>query len=186
MKYYLHDLPYMITVRLCSSLNPFYAKPWNIFFCKQDWLAGCFMSQLAKIHTGLTEIRHPENGLNWKLFFFLNQNICCGYLKESSQWDGSFEQPKHMFRLLGKKIITILRSIILLHWTYAETIFEPAWDFCTYPFVKQQRLRQVCRKVNMDADEDWDHRHHSMEFYLRIYLYVIRTENLMCWPSIYC
>ena len=45
-----------------------------------------------------------------KLFFlFLNQNICCGYSKESSQWDGPFEHPKHTFKLMGKKIITILR-----------------------------------------------------------------------------
>ena len=41
---------------------------------------------------------------NRKLFFFfLNQNInkklCCGYSKE---------HPQHMFKLMGKKIITIL------------------------------------------------------------------------------
>ena len=47
---------------------------------------------------------------NWKLFFlFLNQNICCGYSEEPSRWDGSFEHPKHMFKLMDKKIITILR-----------------------------------------------------------------------------
>ena len=43
------------------------------------------------------------------IFLFINQNICCGYSKESSRWDGSFEQPKHMLKLLGKKIFTILR-----------------------------------------------------------------------------
>ena len=32
------------------------------------------------------------------LFLFVNQSICCGYSKEPSQWDGSFEHPKHMFR----------------------------------------------------------------------------------------
>ena len=31
-----------------------------------------------------------------KNFLFLNQNIFCGYSKEPSQWDGSFEHPKHM------------------------------------------------------------------------------------------
>ena len=37
----------------------------------------------------------------WKLFFLLlNQTICCGYSKEPSRWDGSFEHPKHMFKLL--------------------------------------------------------------------------------------
>ena len=48
------------------------------------------------------------------IFLFLNQNICCGYSKEPSQWDGSFEHPKHMFKLMGKKKFAILRSDILL------------------------------------------------------------------------
>ena len=45
---------------------------------------------------------------NGKLFFlFLNQNIYCGYSKEPSH--ASLEHPKHMFKLIGKKIIAILR-----------------------------------------------------------------------------
>ena len=56
---------------------------------------------------------------NWTLFcLLLNQKIWYGYSKEPSQWDGSFEHQKHMFRLLGKKSIIILRSKILLNWTY--------------------------------------------------------------------
>ena len=48
---------------------------------------------------------------NGKLFFlFLYQNICCGYAKKPSQRDGSFEHPKHMFKLMGKKMMRILRS----------------------------------------------------------------------------
>ena len=44
-----------------------------------------------------------------KIFFlFLNQNVCYGYSKELSQWDGSFEHQKHMLKLMGKKIFTIL------------------------------------------------------------------------------
>ena len=44
-----------------------------------------------------------------KLFFLsLNQNICCGYSEEPSQWDGSFEHSKHMFNLMGKEINAIL------------------------------------------------------------------------------
>ena len=42
------------------------------------------------------------------IFLFLDQNICCGYSKEPSQWDGSFELPKHMLKIMGKKIFTIL------------------------------------------------------------------------------
>ena len=38
-----------------------------------------------------------------KVFFlFLNQNICCGYSKEPSQW-GSFEHPKHMLKNFKKE-----------------------------------------------------------------------------------
>ena len=42
-------------------------------------------------------------------FLFLNQNICCGYSKEPSQLDCYFEHPKHMFYLIDKKIIAVLR-----------------------------------------------------------------------------
>ena len=43
------------------------------------------------------------------IFLFLIQNTCCGYSKEPSQRDGSFEHLNHMFHLMGKKIFTILR-----------------------------------------------------------------------------
>ena len=39
------------------------------------------------------------------VFLFLNQNICCGYLKEQSQYDGSFEHPKLKLKLIDKKIL---------------------------------------------------------------------------------
>ena len=55
--------------------------------------------------------RAPDKVCIGKLFsLFLIQNICCGYSKEPSQSDGSFEHPKHMSKLMGKKIITILHS----------------------------------------------------------------------------
>ena len=44
------------------------------------------------------------------IFLFLNQNISCGYSKEPSRWDGSFEHPKYTSKLMGKKIFTILCS----------------------------------------------------------------------------
>ena len=46
-------------------------------------------------------------------FLFLNQNICCGYSKETSQWDGSFEHLKQMLKLMGKEIFRFLRLKIL-------------------------------------------------------------------------
>ena len=37
------------------------------------------------------------------IFLFLSQNICCGCLKEPSQWEGSYEHPKHMLKQLDKE-----------------------------------------------------------------------------------
>ena len=87
---------------------------------------------VSKSHWTLTVTRHQEN--NFRLhqdeklillflkqsLLFLNQNICCGYSKEPSQWDGSCERPKHMFKLMDNKIITILCSKLLLILTYEK------------------------------------------------------------------
>ena len=39
--------------------------------------------------------------------------MCCGYLKEPSQWDGSFEHPKHTFKLMDRSRMAILQKHIL-------------------------------------------------------------------------
>ena len=44
---------------------------------------------------------------------FFNQNICCGYSKEPSHRDGSFEHPKQMFTLMDKKLFSFFRWNIL-------------------------------------------------------------------------
>ena len=41
--------------------------------------------------------------------------MLCGYSKEQSHRDGSFDHPKHMIEPMDKKIITILRYISLLN-----------------------------------------------------------------------
>ena len=75
-------------------------------------MAGCpsflqlrhFRQSKTSTCTILTRVR------NTKYFFlFLNQNICCWYSKEPSKWDGSFEHPKHVLKIMGNKIFTILR-----------------------------------------------------------------------------
>ena len=61
-------------------------------------------------------VTRPSDG-DWNLridrlkinFLFVNQNICCGYSKEPSQWDGSIEYPKRMWKLMDKELFTILR-----------------------------------------------------------------------------
>ena len=72
--------------------------------CVGEKIVLYFMSLNLGIHT-----LH----INRKSFLFINQNICCGYSKEPSQGDGSFDHPKQMLSLTDKKIFTILRSFVL-------------------------------------------------------------------------
>ena len=39
------------------------------------------------------------------IFLFLNQNICCGYSKEHSQWDDSFGHQKQLQKNMGNKYL---------------------------------------------------------------------------------
>ena len=56
-----------------------------------------------------------NQGRNRKIIFlFLNQSTCCGYAKEPLQYDGSFEHPNHMLKIMGKKIFTIYAEIFCL------------------------------------------------------------------------
>ena len=54
----------------------------------------------ALVHVEGKELKIPPPLFRPDFFLFLNQNICCGYSKEPSQRGGSFEHPKHMFKLL--------------------------------------------------------------------------------------
>ena len=65
-----------------------------------------FGSRMQAIWSGL-QIK-VRIGKSFSLFRI--QNICCGYSKEPSQWDGSFEHPKHMLKLMVKKLNKILRK----------------------------------------------------------------------------
>ena len=57
------------------------------------------------------------------IFLFLNQNICCGYSKEPSHRDGSFEHPKHMLKLMDKKKKSHFTLILfLLNWPSDNTV----------------------------------------------------------------
>ena len=74
-------------------------------------IASSHHSSFPRDQTGLVRPLVKRAYDNEKIIFlFLNQNICCGYSKEPSQWDGSFEHPKHMLKFMGKKISTILRT----------------------------------------------------------------------------
>ena len=70
--------------------------------------------------------------LNWKLFFlFLNQTYVVGTQK-NRLIDGSFEHPKHMFKLMDKEIIAILSWKSLLNWTYDPLVYERSKKYNFY------------------------------------------------------
>ena len=57
-------------------------------------------------------------------FLCLNQNIFCGCSKEPSQRVGSFKHPKHMLKLMGKKILTNLSP---------KTLFDKYHNLMCWP-----------------------------------------------------
>ena len=70
----------------------------------------------------------PDKSLLLKIIS--KPNIRCGYSKEPSQWDGSFEHPKHMFKLMDKKIIAISCWNILINWPYEINIASTFGIIC--------------------------------------------------------
>ena len=94
-----------------------------------------------------------SSGLQFKMhnrkiiFLFLNQNICCGYSKEPSQWDGYFEHPKHMFKLMGKKIFLgsdIAKFVVCFSHVWCwKTTFRSWHHFLFFAHWKKKRKIKV-------------------------------------------
>ena len=57
--------------------------------------------------------------------FFLNQNKCCGYSKEPSQWDCSFEHPKHVWIKWSENIYNFMLQI---NFVQLDLIMLSAWN----------------------------------------------------------
>ena len=71
----------------------------------------CYSIKLGNQQSFSFRTRPTDKSAYWKIIFFISHpKICCGYSKEPSQCDGSFEHPKHMFKLMGKKVIKILHK----------------------------------------------------------------------------
>ena len=86
-----------------------YSNPYNLWFSRggPDPLSPPLDPHLCdfinfKGSFGITD--HYIGIYNQNLLsYFQNQNICCGYSKEQSQWDSSFELLKHMSKLVDEK-----------------------------------------------------------------------------------
>ena len=85
-----------------------------------------------------------------KLFsLFLIQNICCGDLKDPSQWDG-FEtvllSTQDTFWLMGKKIFTILPNKISFIWICENWLifFIINIDYCLKCITARHGMFSLC------------------------------------------
>ena len=128
---------------------------------------------------------------------FLNQNICCGYSKEPSQCDDSFEHPKHMFRLLGKKIITILHSKILLKSVHKILLLIPSAS--SEGLCESAHMCRLARAFAACIHKKWMYMktrtkiqtsnpagYYSMSVYKRYLHICCKYQNLVCWPIYGC
>ena len=73
--------------------------------------------------------------------FFLKLNLGCGYSKEKSQWDGSFEYPKHILNRWVEKYSQFYtqKCVCLDLW--------PIWDKVSK--VQSQKNKQLSRGKNI-------------------------------------
>ena len=80
--------------------------------CQTVWIQirPSILSSLIMVQT-----RPPDKSVYWKINYLIsqrvNQNICCGY---------SYDNPKHMIKLMGKEINAILGAQTILILTYAN------------------------------------------------------------------
>ena len=75
----------------------------------------------------------------WKSFLSFSTKTCVvGTQKEQSQWYGSFEHTKHMFKLMGKKRLTILplKYLLLLFLIGSISLSITTDDFIVFSFEK--------------------------------------------------
>ena len=117
-----HHLEFLsLKVGFTGSYEPTLVKmPHNSFIRPQGTLFTCNTNS----NCGAITDHLVENAYQKLFFLFLNQNICCGYSKEVSQWDSSFEYRKDIYvridgqLLSGKKIFKMLCSKSLFILTY--------------------------------------------------------------------
>ena len=85
---------------------------------------------------------------NRKYFcYFSTKNICCGYSKEPSQWDGSFEQPKHMLKNMSKKILTILHRFFFVFLNLCTKLLFVVKPFSLERLLKRHQKRHTGKKA---------------------------------------
>ena len=136
---------------LCCSQTP-----WDRFFRVEAFIISVLFWSLNVLFQNKRSwrLQIKEIQLLWGLklrvrtqknIFLISQpKQCCVYSKEPSQWDGSFEHPKHKFKVMGKKIFTFLHSKILFIYTCGCYCQEN---------LKRQISRWQCRMPSIFPDD---------------------------------
>ena len=61
--------------------------------------------------------------------------------------DGSFEHPKHMFKLMVKKIIVILCKLFLLNWSFVLECPFKGFQFARGSYISAHVLLNLLNKL---------------------------------------
>ena len=100
----------------CNELRVFIWKNrWTLQYMCRHWQASVYQKKKVFV---LQAFSTCKNTYQKNSFFFLDQNICCEYSKEPSQWDGSFEHLKHMLWVIKRTIS--MRRFFWAPKTYAK------------------------------------------------------------------
>ena len=95
---------------------------------KKKTLTWSTLGVAEDMHTNYIRVyRHLVYNAQQKIIILLlNQNKCCGYSKEPSQWDGSFEHPKHMLEYLQMymKLKMFIYLILCMYSKIIQTFVE--------------------------------------------------------------
>ena len=68
-------------------------------------------------------------------------------LKRTVLMRGSFEHPVHMFILVDKKIIAILRTLFLLNWSYVASVGEDCFISLLCAEMPDEIPHSVCQSI---------------------------------------
>ena len=103
---------------------------------------------------------------NW--FFFISQPKHI----ERSHRDGSFEHPKHMFKVMDKKIIAILHKLFFLNWPYGIQ------TSCLNPFLASGNFCRLLITFANSLNPDQDRHNVKEKFFHQCMSGLIWVQNV--------
>ena len=122
-------------------------------------------------------------------FLFFNQNICCGYSKEPSRWDSSFEHPQHKVR----RYLQFFRFKFFIYlnlWRTKRAKWSSPWNCILSRSIETARWRNNHSALTLGKQCLDPPRHQKLtcEYKFIIWRYCFSVDNvmskIMLWPHI--